>query len=85
MISVTSLVRMGETHVRGLVESDRTGVLGGDLIYFGLIEVEASTIEVLRHDVLARCLGNDSEAALRGPAQQDLGGFLAVLLGDLDD
>lgn len=48
-------------------------------------EVETGAVEVLGHDGFPRRLGNDSEAALRGPAQEDLGGLLAVLLGQVDD
>ncbi len=77
--------RTGKTHIRWLVEPNRANILGSDLVYLGLLEVEASAIEVLRHDGNPRRLGDDGEAALRGPAQEDLGGRLAVLLGQPDD
>lgn len=60
-------------------------ILGGDGIEVSLLEVEAGAVEILRHDLDAAGLGDDSEPALRGPAEQDLRRLLAVLGGEPGD
>lgn len=69
------------THVCGLVEA-QVLVQRGYGLNLIIIEVEAEVLEVLLHASLAAALGNDGDAALGGPAQQHLGGGLAVLVGD---
>lgn len=76
--------KMGIAYIRRLVEADAS-VLGGDLFNVLLVEIEAVDVEVLGEDLGAARLGDDGQAALRGPAEQDLRGLLAVLLGDARD
>lgn len=73
-----------KTHVGGGVEAGvdiKSGNLGNVL----LGKVEVGAVEVLDENLLAAGLGNDGEAALGGPAQEDLGVGLAVLVGNLAD
>lgn len=73
-----------ETHVRRLVEAS-LAVKRADLVNVGLFEVEADAVQVLGQDLLAAGLGNDGQAALRSPSEQDLRIGLSVLLGDVRD
>ena len=74
----------GHTYVRGLVEPELL-VKRGNGRNLLLSEIEGGAVEVESHDRGAGRLGNDSEAALRGPAEENLGGLLAVLLGEGSD
>lgn len=71
--------------VAGVVEP-QVLVDGRDALNLVVGQVEAVDLEVLLETVLAVGLGNDGNAALGGPAEQNLGGGHAVLGGDaLDD
>jgi len=69
------------THVGGLVEAD-VAVEARDGLDVLLGEVEVNRVEVDSHDLGASGLGDNSQAALGGPAEQDLRGSLAVLVGN---
>lgn len=69
------------TYVSGLVKLE-VQVQSSDAIHLGLLELEAGAGEVLRHKVGRGGLGDDGNAALGGPSEEDLGGGLAVLAGE---
>lgn len=66
------------THVSGLVELE-VQVHLGNAVQLVLVEIEATAVEVLSHDGRAGGLGDDGDAALGSPAEQDLSGGLVVL------
>ena len=72
------------THVGGLVEADAAveGRDGGDVL---LGEIELDARQVGGHELLAGALGDDGQAALGGPAEENLRGLAVVLGGDLLD
>nr|POE59280.1 hypothetical protein CFP56_24549 [Quercus suber] len=70
--------RTGEPRAQALIQrADLLDLVGG--------EVEAADVEVLLQAALVIGLGDDGDAALRGPAQQHLGRRLAVLGRDALD
>ena len=73
--------KTSETYVGGLVEAD-AAVETRDGLEVLLGEVKVEGVEVGLHGGLAAGLGNDGQAALGGPAEEDLGGVLVVLLAD---
>ena len=75
---------MRRAYVGGLVEADAAveGRDGGDIL---LGEIELNALQVGDHDGLAGALGDDGQAALGSPAEQDLRGRAVVLGGDLLD
>ena len=70
-----------KTYVGGLVEAD-AAVETRDGLEVLLGEIEIERVEVGLHGGLAAGLGDDGQAALGGPAEEDLGGVLVVLLAD---
>lgn len=72
------------THVGGLIEADAP-VEGRDLGNVLLGEVEFDGSQVGGDQRRTRALGNNGEAALGGPTEQDLGRVPAILGGDALD
>ena len=69
------------THVRRVVEP-QVAVKSGDGLDLVGAEVEAADVKVLRKTVLVVALGDDGNATLGGPSEENLGGGLAVLVGN---
>merc|ERR1712000_358923 len=65
----------------GIVES-QTAVQGRDALELVQGEVERHNVKVLGETIGVVGLGDDGNAALGGPAEEDLGGGLAVLVGE---
>lgn len=90
MVGVVSLCLEGRwgggegAYVGGLVEAD-AAVEAGDGLDLVLGEVKLERGEVGGHDGGAGGLGDDGQAALGGPAEEDLRGVAAVLGGDALD
>ena len=74
----------GETYVGGSVELEVL-VKARDLLDLRVLEVEAGHVQVLLEATLGVALGDDRQATLCGPSQQNLCGCLAVCLRDLLD
>lgn len=77
-------VGTADTYSQRVVES-QVPVQGADGLDLAGFQVPASDVQVLRQAVRVVALGDDSDVALRGPAQQHLGRGLAVLLGNALD
>jgi hypothetical protein len=69
------------TYVGRVVEAQSL-VQAADLLDLILLQVEAAHVQVLRKTALVVALGDDSDAALGGPAQQHLRRALAVSIGN---
>jgi hypothetical protein len=72
---------MRYTYVGRVVEAQPL-VQAADLLNLILLQVEAADVQVLRKTALVVALGDNSNAALSGPAQQDLRRALAVGVGN---
>ena len=73
-----------EAIVDRVVEAEAS-VKTADGLNLILLEVEATDIKVLSETILVVGLGNDGNAALGGPSQEDLTRGLVVLVGNLLD
>jgi hypothetical protein len=77
--TITSKDRLS-TYICGFVELE-VQVHLSDAVHVRLIQVEGNAVEVLGHNLRTRGLGDDSQAALSGPSQEDLSRGLVVLGG----
>lgn len=77
-------VRVVKTVVDRSVEA-LVEVKARDLVNLGLAEVEVGDLQVLLETALVVGLGNDSNSALSGPSEENLGCGLSVLVGNLLD
>lgn len=73
-----------KTYIGGVVEAEVL-IQPAHRLELPLLQVPSRDLQILLQPALVVALRDDGDAALRGPAQQDLRGRLAVRLGDLLD